>query len=313
MKALKIATLGMNGEYRSSLVARVLECIGYQLEWVKPIDADIVVFGSFKSYKYNLKYVPGRVRKQVRNLLEEGWRRRKIPPITLFHTGECLRHNHVKADFSISHDLGVPYESHFRMPYWMDLVDWSHEGVVGNQNPRFGQLLSLSSIAKPLGRDFLSRPRKAAIFTTHLQEPRGILINVLKKHLPVDGYGSYFDSSIADHNNSPIQKLSILKDYAFNLCPENTLYPGYYTEKIPEAFLAGCLPLTWADPNVFVDFNPDAMVNMHAMAATNFAELGELLASDQKLREYAEQPLIVKEFSIEPLKAFLRKVAEAAL
>jgi len=47
------------------------------------------------------------------------------------------------------------------------------------------------------------------------------------------------------------------------------MYPGYCTEKIPEAFMADCLPITWADSNVAVDFNPDAMVNLAPMTGTD--------------------------------------------
>lgn len=38
-------------------------------------------------------------------------------------------------------------------------------------------------------------------------------------------------------------KLDILKDYAFNLCMENTLIENYVTEKIWDAYRSGCVPL----------------------------------------------------------------------
>ena len=64
---------------------------------------------------------------------------------------------------------------------------------------------------------------------------------------------------------SDFRKSDILQQYAFNLCPENGLYPGYATEKIPEAFAAGCLPIAYVDESVCVDFNPKAFVNLQPM------------------------------------------------
>ena len=49
------------------------------------------------------------------------------------------------------------------------------------------------------------------------------------------------------------------------MCPENGLYPGYYTEKIPEAFYSGCLPITWADENIVADFNSRAFLNLEPL------------------------------------------------
>ena len=51
-----------------------------------------------------------------------------------------------------------------------------------------------------------------------------------------------------NYNNqefNKIGKVKFLKDFIFNLCPENSKYnfPGYITEKLMDCCLAGCIPI----------------------------------------------------------------------
>lgn len=50
-------------------------------------------------------------------------------------------------------------------------------------------------------------------------------------------------------------KRDTLQHYRFNLVVENCRFPGYITEKIFDAFLAGCVPVYWGAPDV-TDFIP---------------------------------------------------------
>jgi hypothetical protein len=108
-------------------------------------------------------------------------------------------------------------------------------------------------------------------------------------------------------------KYDELQHFAFNLCPENGMHPGYYTEKIPEAFMAGCLPITWVDESVQADFNPKAFINLAPMAINHFAQLEEILHTRSILASYAEQPLILQRPSLVSLKNYLRDVVQATL
>jgi hypothetical protein len=157
------------------------------------------------------------------------------------------------------------------------------------------------------------RPRRAAIFSSHLREPRATLVRAIERHIPVKGFGPHFDRNIHSHHQSGFNKVDVLRDFAFNLCPENGLYPGYYTEKIPEAFAAGCLPLTWADTNVCADFNPKAFINLEPMTWQNFDSLKDIINSLSQLEAYSNQPLLLTVPSIEPMKDFMREIVRQAL
>lgn len=303
-KTLRIATIGVADDYRESLLPQTLRCLGYEIAWTPWQAAELVIYGPFqKPASRRDRYIPKPLRPLVQRLRKH--RKTSHQALTLFHTGENLRHDHVPADYAISFDLAVAGERHCRVPHWMEQVDWSHEGVHGMHNPRFGQLLDIRRLMQPLGTDFLRRPLKAAFFSSHLREPRKTLYAALQAVVPVDGFGSQFDASIAHHSSSSIRKMDLLGDYAINLCPENSMYPGYYTEKIPEAFHAGCLPVGWADSNVAIDFNPQAFINLAPMTHTNFAQLRELLHSPSALERYADQALLTQAPSLDALKRFL--------
>jgi len=315
VKTIRIALLGTPRDYSFSLVPLIIQNLGYRIQWTSAMRADLVIYGSF--YNPNaprLRWLPKSWRQKASSVvdaLEKQLASRRIPPVTLFHTGENLRHDHLSADFAISHDLNVRSENHFRLPYWMEMIDWSHEGLVGNHNPRYGELLKLERLQAPLGNQFLQRDQRAVLMTSHLREPRASCLEALKKLMPVDGMGPYFNKEIKDHHSSQFQKKTILEKYAYNFCPENGIYAGYVTEKIPEAFAAGCLPITFVDEAVSVDFNPKAFINLAPMAQNNFDGLSEAL-KEKELQSYAGQPLIVNAPSILGLTKFIENIVKSA-
>jgi len=316
MKRIRISSHGIPSDYRHSLVPLIIANLGYQIEWADSGNADLEIVGSFaKRDAKKMRWVPKPLRKMVSPIAEAVSIRmvlRQSNPLRLFHTGENLRHDHVRADYAISHDLGVMSDRHFRLPYWMEMVDWAHEGLNGNSNPRFGALLKLDQLEKPLGGQFLERERKAILLSSHLREPRASCMQALKRSITVDGFGPHFDSNIKDHHHSSFLKKDLLSTYAFNLCPENGLYPGYITEKIPEAFVAGCLPITWVDESISVDFNPSAMINLKPMMHDGFSRLADIVCSEKKLAGFMDQSLLLRRPSIEPFRQFISRVLHDA-
>ncbi|QWE02770.1 glycosyltransferase family 10 domain-containing protein [Polynucleobacter sp. JS-JIR-II-b4] len=316
MTAIRVSAVGLPSDYKTSLVPAICQNLGYQIEWVEPKKCDLMIIGSFHNLgKKKLAWCPKPLRPLVKSL---GDGIQAIIPashkqaLILFQTGENLRHDFVSNDYALTFDLGVSGPHHFRMPYWMEVADWSAQGVTGNTNPRYGKLLDINRLLQPLGNDFLMRPQKAAIFASHLREPRGTLLNAVKSQIEVVEFGKSFNPLIKNHSESGLIKFDELQAFAFNLCPENGMHPGYYTEKIPEAFMAGCLPITWADENVKADFNPNAFINLAPMAISHFTKLGEILHSKEALATYAEQPLLLARPSIEPLKKFIKQILESA-
>lgn len=315
LRSINIATLGVARDFKESLIPAIIRSLGYTPNWSTRSNCELLIYGPFFEEKKVKNWIP----KPLRPLFEVEIRNKpgqKVSGInqvpSLFITGENVRHDHISSDFSITFDLGVSHSHHFRMPYWMDVTDWSREGVKGNTNPRYGRLLNIDRLMQALGNDFMERPQQAAIFASHLREPRRTLLEAVKKQIGVLEFGRSFNPQIKNHSESGLIKFDVLQHFAFNLCPENGIHPGYYTEKIPEAFMAGCLPITWTDENVKTDFNPLAFINLAPMSGNYFAELGDILRSKKALASYAEQPLLLKRPSIEPLKQFIQEVIATA-
>ncbi len=265
--------------------------------------ADMVIIGPYTPYKPLYRRVIDKATVTYR----------KKPKITVFHSGENRRHNTVQADYSISFDLGVESNRHFRAPNWWGSLDWSRFGINRSPSQRMRSLIDPEVLMQPLGSLVTSRPFKAALITSHLVEPRLTLYTELQKVLPVDGYGKCFDNSIMDHNSSGFFKEDILTNYMFSLCPENSMYPGYYTEKVPESFAAGCIPITWADQNITVDFLPGSYINMADFAKLGYAEALAQQLTSERLDVLCSTPLLDRLPDIEGYKAFVHGIVQEAL
>ena len=73
-------------------------------------------------------------------------------------------------------------------------------------------------------------------------------------------------------------KIDFLSQYKFSIAAENQSQPGYTTEKIVDAFMAGGIPIYWGDPLITSEFNPTAFINCH-----DFTSLDEVVAYVKKV------------------------------
>lgn len=56
-------------------------------------------------------------------------------------------------------------------------------------------------------------------------------------------------------------KHSWLQNYKFNICFENSSYPGYLTEKLFDAYNAGCIPIYWGDTSLRIGIESAQNIN----------------------------------------------------
>lgn len=56
-------------------------------------------------------------------------------------------------------------------------------------------------------------------------------------------------------------KIAFEKEYRLTLSFENSSMRGYTTEKILQAFAGDTIPIYWGNPDVALEFNPDAFIN----------------------------------------------------
>src|SRR3989339_543510 len=60
-----------------------------------------------------------------------------------------------------------------------------------------------------------------------------------------------------------IKKLKFLKNYKFTIAFENSVTPGYNTEKLIHPIIANSIPIYFGDPFVSRDFNTKSFINVH--------------------------------------------------
>lgn len=74
---------------------------------------------------------------------------------------------------------------------------------------------------------------------------RTAIFNELSKYGDIKAPGTYRKNtqSIGNRHND---KINYISRGIYNICPENSMYEGYFTEKIFQAFEGGTIPLYWA-------------------------------------------------------------------
>jgi hypothetical protein len=76
-----------------------------------------------------------------------------------------------------------------------------------------------------------------------LYNMRTDIFNLASKIARVDCPGKLLHNDDTLHNEFNNNKCLYLRQYYFNICPENSNSPGYVTEKLFEALYGGCIPV----------------------------------------------------------------------
>ncbi len=168
-----------------------------------------------------------------------------------------------------------------------DIIPWEerNELVMVVSNKYYRNPFHFKSILKP--KDFEAWLRgklrisscsiKRYAVKNQLHDKRLEAIEFLCKKSMIDLYGYNWDNL----NNLPlkwrkrlknvIKKLSPLhctdkkrtiSNYKFSICFENTVYPGYLTEKIIDCFVVGVIPIYLGDPNIRKIIPDDIFIDM---------------------------------------------------
>ena len=105
------------------------------------------------------------------------------------------------------------------------------------------------------------------------------------------------------HNDDTLKKgyndnkCNYLKQFIFNICPENSNSYGYVTEKLFEAILSGCIPIYWGsynDPEPGV-INKDAVLffDPHKENEKLLQQIEDLVTHPKMLNDFMMQPRLL--------------------
>lgn len=237
---------------------------------------------------------------------------------------DCIRIHYCvelgTADFEIDdYVIGYDYlnfgDRHIRYPYYL-FRDSSYILALYENN-------EIQSVEPYLDRGFcsyLSSNPKA-------MSNRDQFFEQLSLYKRVNSGGRYLNNLDYTVEN----KLNFLYNHKFNIAAENSIYDGYTTEKIVDAFEANTIPIYIGNPLIELEFNPKSFIN-----SNNFDSHYDLIDyikrldnDDIEYMKMLEQPKILensfvpkeielenfllKIFSQDPAKARRRPVSQKTI
>lgn len=118
------------------------------------------------------------------------------------------------------------------------------------------------------------------------------IFNLLSTIEHIDSGGLFLNNTDELREVYNDQKLQYIKNYKFNICPENSNTLGYVTEKLFESISAGCIPIYWGNENPEPEvINKDAILfyKGSANASEMIKQVSELQYNEKLYREFVSQ------------------------
>jgi len=170
----------------------------------------------------------------------------------------CL--NEKCIDLSVGFDYGIEDERYIRFPLW---IMWLFPPNVTYEDiKKFCQRVNNPMNSSYEGKRFCS------FISSHDDVGRKELFNEIASIGRIDSAGKFMHNCDDLKEKYHDDKQLFLRHYRFNLCPENSNYEGYCTEKLFEAISSGCVPIYWGSNN-----NPEPeIINGDAVC---FVKVGE--------------------------------------
>ncbi len=218
--------------------------------------------------------------------------------LCIFFTGENLTRFPAYADHLLPEvDLALGFDSvdagnYLRLPLWLLMCFPSH-----------ATLESIDSLLKEwqhLAADTGKRPPASASLVARHDDSgiRRMMAASFEKFGTVHYGGNFGGEAGSPAGPMWTDKLRYLRQYPFNICPENSDCPGYVTEKIFHAIASGCIPLYWGgggapEPGIL---NPEAIMHYDPRHPSDFeGRLKTLLAHPGAPAAFAQQPRFLPE------------------
>jgi len=232
------------------------------------------------------------------------------PAKTIAFIGENIRPSFVNYNYSLSFDYDSYSGRNHRLPLWYARLAWP--GFIqkprksNSHNHGYEDLISIDSLTNGRTLDMSQKIKFCAMIAGNPEGLRVNLYNSISKYKQVDGYGNMFGNSLRT------SKFEILPEYKFCLCPENSVYDGYTTEKLIDAYAGLTVPIYSGDVSVGYDFNTSAFLNYQASKdMEDFVDtIKQMDEAIDWYKERYEQPLLLEEPKLDDAIAFVRNIVK---
>jgi len=214
-------------------------------------------------------------------------------------------HPNIEKAFPLLKDSNTPYIIYSGEPFLPSFRGYPPLAIVATylpSNPHrtdwfwFPYMLCHGALTEHQGLfrvipNHVSRPKAVGYVSSNPKHHRGKIFQVMHHTLSSNGHVVEKISPPGGWKEVP----SYISTYTFFLALENTDLPGYITEKIIHAYVAGCIPIYWGTRKVKEIFNPESMVYVQDFSSfEKCAEyVNELLLDEERLSRMKSASIFV--------------------
>ena len=256
-----------------------------------------------KYYKLLSKYYNVVLSEQPDYVIDEGLGHEHLNPkfdkcVKLISIGENCAPDFNLFDYAIGFDDLAFGDRYLRVPLYVFYEEFSR----------------LANRIFPSDEDLLKRGFCSFVVSNGGGDPlRTEFFHGLGKYKPVASGGRYLNNvggRVADKN-------AFCAKYKFNIAFENSVSPGYTTEKVMQPYTVNTVPIYYGNPLVGEDFNVDSMVRVSSRddAKRAIEEIIYLDTHDEAYISKVKVPCMVHSVAWyeERLTAFLRNIFDRSL
>lgn len=226
----------------------------------------------------------------------------KFTKLNLYFGDYCLKHVDLALGFGVHKE-----DKYLRFPYWLTTTftpEMNEDDIVKR--------------IREINTCIYEKTADCVLINKHDKKgTREMVYNGVKDILDVKLAGKWHNNTTALWDEFNNDKEAYLKTFKFNICAENDNTEHYVTEKIFDAFIAGCIPLYYGSNN-----NPEpCLINKDAVIfwekdsdnAANRELIRRLKEDENYYNEFISQPKLLpyaEEYVIERFAALKAKFAE---
>ena len=234
--------------------------------------------------------------------------------LRVFLTGENVEPLMEHCEFAISFSSLVDHPNHLRLPLW----------VYENRRSGYGP----DHLVKDPDTDWERVVREKTKFCNfvylHDVPFRDAIFRSLSAYKRVDSAGRHLNNMngwMVPYTPSRVAaKIAFFRRYKFTLGIENTIWPGYMTEKLVDPMFAHSIPIYVGDPQAKRSFDPASYIDLTCFSGmTEMLEFLRAVDNDRDLYMKMLAAPFYRGNSIpdyakpDTILAFFDRIAEAAL
>jgi len=223
-------------------------------------------------------------------------RHSKRAKLRIWFSGENFRYTPDLMDGYICFDESDYSENVLYFPYWMYRLNW------GFNTSEYLEQAPANTLHRTRAPE--SRGRNVCMFSNTREPGKMKILKAVSKEISVEKFGSTFGNPVGN-------KYEVSRNFGLQICPENSIYPGYITEKLIEAWYCGNVPI-WQGLDSHENFNPNAIIDVTRLNSDEISEVIRSLRDDQ-LTFMRSLNIIRNPASLLPLRNFFFKLMNERL